>query len=240
MGLLEVEKHHSKGAVGNQPPPSASGTERCNFVFVLFLYEYRDALYVNLTNRCPVACRFCVRQSWDWSYRGQDLKLGRGEPTTRELIAGASERLSASPRLRELVFCGYGEPTMRLDAMNAVGLHVRLARPKLPIRLNTIGLGSLVQGRDIAPELALFLDSVSVSLNTADPAQWEELHRPSPAWRGRGHAAVREFVASCLKAGLKTTVTAVHLPEVDLAAVKNWARGAGAAFRLRPRLEDET
>jgi TatD family-associated radical SAM protein len=202
----------------------------------MHVYEHREGLYLNITNRCPVACAFCVKKDWGWQFHGQDLLLDGVEPTVRSLIDEINERLGRPGLYREMVFCGFGEPTMRMDAMNAVGLHVRLHRPETPIRLNTVGLGSLVHGRDIVPELALFLDSVSVSLNTADPVQWEEIHRPAPIYRGRGFVAARAFAERCAKAGLRTRVTAVERPDVDLAPLAAYALRIGAEFMARAAL----
>ena len=101
---------------------------------------------------------------------------------------------------REVVFCGYGESTYRLDEMSRLGRDLLCLRPEIPARLNTIGLGNLIWGRDIVSELAWFLRSVSVSLNTPDPVQWLELHRPAPAFREKGFAASRLFAERCVAA----------------------------------------
>lgn len=198
------------------------------------LYELEDRLYLNLTNRCPVACRFCVKRRWEMQFRGQDLRLER-EPELDELLPALERRLAALPP-REVVFCGYGECTYRLDLVSAIGLNLRLHRRGVRVRLDTIGLGSLIWGRDISRQLALCLDSVSVSLNTADAAQWEELHRPAPAFRGGGFQAAKEFIEACVRAGLDTRVTAVAQPGVDLAAVAALAGRLGAGFAARPLL----
>lgn len=198
------------------------------------LYELEDRLYLNLTNRCPVACRFCVKRSWDMQFRGQDLRLER-EPELDELLPAVEARFAVRPP-REVVFCGYGECTYRLDLVSAIGLNLRLHRKGVRVRLDTIGLGNLIWGRDISRQLALCLDCVSVSLNTADAAQWEELHRPAPAFRGGGFRAVREFIECCVRAGLETRVTAVAQAGVDLEAVAVLARRLGAGFAARPLL----
>jgi TatD family-associated radical SAM protein len=201
-------------------------------------YDHDGALYVNLTNRCPVACRFCAKQDWDWSFKGRDLLL-KTEAPLEELRSGLRGHLTAALRWSELVFCGFGESTYRLEEMSRLSRDTKELRPELPIRLNTIGLGNLIWGRDIVPELASFLDSVSVSLNTADPEQWVELHRPSPAFRTRGFADSRLFAEHCVAAGLRTRVTAVELPGVDLEAVGAYARRIGAEFFARPQLLDD-
>lgn len=200
------------------------------------LYEHGEGAYLNITNRCPVACRFCVKKAWNMQFRGRDLSLER-EPELDELLHALDARL-AQGGVREVVFCGYGESTYRLDVVSAVGLNLRLHRKSLKVRLDTIGLGSLIWGRDITRQLGMCLDAVSVSLNTADPAQWVELHRPAPAYREEGFAAACRFVTGCVAAGLETRVTAVELPEVDLSAVEALARSLGAGFYARPRLDE--
>ena len=213
----------------NQPLSTNSAPAAGSF------YEHDGGLYVNLTNRCPVACRFCAKQTWDWNFRGHDLLLRAEEPLA-QLRAGLRARLSGPRPWREVVFCGYGESTYRLAEMRRLARDSAGLRPGIPVRLNTIGLGDLIWGRDIVPELAKFLGSVSVSLNTVDPEQWVELHRPAPAFLVRGFAASRLFAERCVAAGLRTRVTAVELPEVDLGAVRAYARGLGAEFLARPQL----
>lgn len=200
-------------------------------------YEHDGGLYANLTNRCPVACDFCAKRSSQWRFSGHDLLL-RSEAPLAALRAELRERLSAPRPWSEIVFCGYGESTYRLAEMSRLGRDAKELRPAVSVRLNTIGLGDLIWGRDIVPELARFLDSVSVSLNTCDPRQWLRLHRPAPTFRARGFAAARLFARRCVAAGLRTRVTAVDLPGVDLGAVRDYARLIGAEFLARPPLRD--
>jgi TatD family-associated radical SAM protein len=201
-------------------------------------YGFEDALYLNLTNRCPTACVFCIKSRWAWTYRGWDLRLPEPEPPAEDFAAAAVERLSRHPH-RELVFCGYGEPTYRLPELVRVSRLVRRDFPELPLRLNTVGLGDLIWRADISEELARSVDAVSVSVNTADPAQWRRLHRPEARFLQEGFAAVLRFAARCAARGLATTLTAVDLPGVDALGVRDLAANLGLAFRLRPRLESE-
>lgn len=196
------------------------------------VYEYDGGLYVNLTSRCPTACAFCIKFSWDYRYRGHNLKLP-GEPTVEAILAATPSDLS---KYREVVFCGYGESTYRLAEMKELAAAFR-ARGARRLRLNTVGLGSLINGRDIAPELT-FLDAVSVSLNTVDPAAYLKIMRPLPEYRDRALDGVKAFIAACARAVPDTTVTAVALPGVDVSGVEPLARAAGARFRLRPHLDD--
>lgn len=200
-------------------------------------YLYRNGLYVNLTGRCPTQCAFCVKYSWDWKYRGYDLRLSR-EPALDEVLSAVRNEAG----FKELVFCGYGESTYRLEDMREISETLKAdwkarQRKNFPkIRLNTIGLGNLIHGRDIAGDLAGFLDCVSVSLNTSDPIQWLKLHRPLSPYRKKGFESVLDFIRNCVKALPETIVTAVELPGVDLQKVKILAESLGARFRLRPFL----
>jgi TatD family-associated radical SAM protein len=202
----------------------------------MILYEKDRSLYLNLTNRCPVSCRFCVKVPWDYMFEGNDLRLKGPEPTAAQLINALEAKLGAGGDWHEVVFCGFGECTFRLAEMTQVGLYLKTHHPKVKRRLNTVGLGDLIWGRDITPELARYLDDVAVSLNTADPKQWVELMQPAPAYRETGFAASRQFAARCVKAGIRTRVTAVELPEVDLKPLEQYAKSIGAGFTARPIL----
>lgn len=195
------------------------------------VYRYGKGLYVNLTSRCPTACRFCVKFTWNYDYRGFNLKLP-ADPSVREVLDAAPADLSP---FEEIVFCGYGEGTYRMKEMEELSLAFR-SRGARRVRLNTIGLGNLINDRDISPDLARFLDAVSISLNTVDPARYLDLMRPLTEYRGKALASVLEFIAAC--AGrLETTVTAVAGVSDDADAVRRAAESRGAKFLLRPFLD---
>lgn len=197
-------------------------------------YRHEGRVYLNATSRCPTACVFCVKGDWGWDYEGSSLLLAR-EPGARELAAAAEALLAREPA-EEAVFCGFGEPTERLETVLETASLLRARRPSLSLRLNTVGLGSALAGRDIAPELSRVFNRVSVSLNTADARQWRELHRPIPRLAASGFSEVCSFIARCASSGLATTATAIRLPDVDTSAVERLARSLGARFRLRPAL----
>jgi TatD DNase family protein len=207
------------------------------------VYRYGESLYVNLTNRCPTACVFCVKNAWKMDYRGNNLNLAGAEPSPAEVLMLAKAEWAAAP-FKELVFCGYGEPTMRLEALLACARLVKNGRAEpLPrgmrIRLNTNGLANAVWGRNVVPEMKGLIDSVHVSLNTADPAQWLELMRPMEPWSATGFEKVKEFVREASMLLPETVVTAIQTPGVDLDKFSELAARLGAGVRLRPRLETE-
>lgn len=202
----------------------------------MIVYEKDRALYVNLTNRCPVSCSFCVKVPWNYRFEGSDLRIKGAEPTAEEVLNILRQKLE-SPGWREVVFCGFGECTYRLGEMTTIGLYLKAHHPAVKVRLNTVGLGNLIWEKDITPQLALFLDDVAVSLNTAEPEQWVDLLRPAPAYRDQGFAASRQFAEKCVAAGIRTRVTAVELPEVDVAPLRRYAASIGAEFTARPTLD---
>lgn len=209
----------------------------------VIVYRYKSGLYVNLTNRCPTACAFCVKHAWKMDYRGSDLDLRGAEPSPAEVLALAKAEWASAP-FEELVFCGYGEPTMRLEALLACARMIRNGRAEplpraLRVRVNTNGLANAVWGRNVVPEMKGLIDSVHVSLNTSDPAQWRALMRPLEPWAATGFEKVKEFIREASLLLPETVATAVEGPELDSAAFGELAAKLGAEVRLRPRLETE-
>lgn len=186
-------------------------------------YEMWGNLYLNITNRCTNECSFCIRYQTDvlWGY---NLKLDR-EPTVAEVL----EAIGDPTRYREVVFCGYGEPTVRLDVVKAVGAEVKRLGGR--VRIDTNGQGSLIWSRNIAPELAEFADAVSVSLNAHDEETYDRLCRPT---RGRGvFRHVLSFIRECRKAGIEVSASVVDVPGIDLARTEAVARELGVPLRVR-------
>ncbi len=168
------------------------------------LYPVRDGLYVNLTNRCPCACTFCLRQRGPGVYGSDSLWLER-EPTAAEVKAAFESRDWAS--CGEIVFCGYGEPTERLEVLLDVAAWVKAHRPEMRVRVNTNGLSDLINARPTAAEFAGKVDCLSISLNTDDPAEYEALCRP-------------KFGAAAYPALLKFAEEAArHVPDVRMTVV---------------------
>jgi TatD DNase family protein len=186
-------------------------------------YEMWGNLYLNITNRCTNSCGFCIRYQTDvlWGYT---LKLDR-EPTVEEVIDAVGD----PTRYREVVFCGFGEPTVRLDVVTEVGRRLRAAGAR--VRLDTNGHGNVIWNRNIVPELAAAVDSVSVSLNAADADAYERLCRPRFGAGTFDH--VLAFVRECRKAGVETAVSAVDVPGVDVEKVRALAAGLGVPLRVR-------
>lgn len=136
-------------------------------------YEVHDNIYVNLTNKCPCACTFCLRQTRDHMENSHVLWLEHA-PSFEE-VQEAMKAVDFS-KYKEVVFCGFGEPTEALDVLKQSAKLIK-EKYNMLIRINTNGLGNLVNGRDIVPELKGLVDTVSVSLNTPNADEYHRLVR---------------------------------------------------------------
>jgi TatD DNase family protein len=187
-------------------------------------YTLRDALYVNLTIRCNADCVFCDRKG-DAIIKGHNLKIER-EPTADEVIL----EIGDPTRYREIVFCGYGEPSIRLEELKEVARWVKAHGGAT--RLNTDGHGNIINKRNIVPELVGLLDAVSISLNSPDPRQYGELMRVDGE---RFFAAMVEFAKECVRLLPRTVMTVVDLDEVQMDRARRLVEEEiGAGFQVRP------
>ena len=142
-------------------------------------YEYEGALYVNLTNRCNCNCVFCLRHGKaEGSIYTEDSLWLEHEPSHEEAMASFLSR--DIPSYREIVFCGYGEPTYRLDDILWLvdTLKERFGDKLPPVRINTNGHANLIQGRNVCPELKGRIDTLSISLNGDNAANYVAVTRP--------------------------------------------------------------
>ncbi len=195
-------------------------------------YRYKDALYLNITHKCPTACEFCIKFSWDYMYRSNNLLLKK-EPEVADILKAVGD----PSKYNEIVFCGYGESTYRLKEMEEISKTLK-ARGAQKVRLNTIGLGNAINKRDIAPDLAKILDGICISLNTPDPEVWKKIHRPLPEFKETGFDAVCDFIRKSAKLIPNTLVTAVEVPEIDRAKFESLVASLGARVRWRSYLDE--
>lgn len=191
---------------------------------VKIAYPIRDSLYLNITNRCSIFCTFCGKFS-SYTVKGHNLKL-RQEPDFNEIIKSA-EAFDLS-KYSEIVFCGYGEPTVRLDILKEVGKYFKDKGFK--IRINTDGVANLYHKRNIVPELD-FVDVYSVSLNAQDSETYQKIIKSS--YKDDAFPAILEFLKLAKESGATVIATVVATPEVDVDACKAIADGLGIEFRSR-------
>lgn len=192
-------------------------------------YPIRDSLYLNITNDCTNNCTFCARNN-GFIVKGHDISLDHN-PSSQELIEAIEAALAKVDAgfYKEVVFCGYGEPTMCLETVLTVGKYLK--EKGFATRLNSNGLANLYFKRDITPELSKVIDKISISLNTADPEQYDALCRSQ--FGKDAFPGMLEFTACCLKANIHTTLSVVDMPDIDVEAARRLAEEIGAHFRAR-------
>jgi TatD DNase family protein len=186
-------------------------------------YPIRNSLYLNITNRCTAACTFCVRYHTDF-VKGHNLRLGE-EPAAEDVI----REIGDPTRYAEVVFCGYGEPLLRLDAVKAIAAEVKRRGGK--VRIDTNGHANLIHKRNVLPELAGLVDAVSVSLNAQNAEVYEKLTQPK--FGAPTYDAVKEFIREAKKYVPDVTATVVSAPGVEVEACRRIAEELGAKFRVR-------
>lgn len=188
-------------------------------------YRIRNSLYLNITNRCTNACTFCAKRS-DYHVKGHNLRLP-GEPGVAEVLAEIGDPTACD----EVVFCGFGEPLLRLEEVKEIARAVKAKGGR--VRVNTDGLGNLVHGRNILPELAGLVDALSVSLNAPDARTYARI---CPNRYGEASfPAILEFLREAPRHVPSVVATAVALPGLPHDAVRRLAESMpGVSFRLRP------
>ena len=192
-------------------------------------YEVGDNLYLNFTNKCPCACTFCIRNNADGAYGSDPLWLEH-EPSMEEIWEDLDRRDLA--KYGEIVFCGYGEPTERLETLVEVAKELK-KRPGCPaLRINTNGLGDLVNGRSIAAELCEVLDVISVSLNAGTKEEYLKVTRPKFP---EAFEAMQRFTADCVKTGKAQVMMSVVdvIPQAEIDAARQVTESLGAKLRVR-------
>lgn len=190
---------------------------------VKFTYQLRDSLYINVTNRCNADCVFCDRKG-EAVLNGYNLKMLKSEEPDAQVYI---DEIGDPTKYKEIVFCGYGEPTIRWDVVKEISKYVKDNGGYT--RMNTDGHGNFINKRDITPELKDLVDVVSISLNSTDPKQYAELMRVSPEM----HAEMLDFAKKANEYS-KVVMSIVGLDEVDkekaIDLVKN---KLGVEFRER-------
>jgi len=193
-------------------------------------YAVDGRLYLNITNSCTLRCAFCPKSHAVYRYLDHDLELV-GEPTYDDVITAIGD----PGRYTETVFCGYGEPTLRLPLL--LELAQWLKGHDCRVRVVTDGLASLANRRDVPPEMAGLVDALTVSLNAQSPNVYDRHCRPTlpGAWQ-----AMIDFLQQAPRYVPEVTATAVDgLEDVDIDACARLASMCGARFRRRERFDPE-
>lgn len=197
-------------------------------------YQIRNSLYLNITNRCTNYCTFCAkhvpagfkRGFKSYTVKGHYLRL-KEEPAFQDVIRAVGDR--PAEKYNEIVFCGFGEPLIRLDLVKEAGLFLKKQGCK--IRIDTDGLANLVHGRNILPELK-FVDTISVSLNAPDSETYQRLVKTP--YGDKAFPAIVWFLKEAKKYIPKVVATVVAVPGLDIETCRKLAEDEiGVAFRVR-------
>ncbi|HEY6435475.1 MAG TPA: TatD family nuclease-associated radical SAM protein, partial [Ignavibacteriaceae bacterium] len=190
----------------------------------VFTYTLDNSLYINITNRCNAHCVFCKRKEHP-ILKGYNLGMERSEEPTAEIYIN---EIGDPKKYSEIVFCGYGEPTIRWDIVKDISRYVKANGGKT--RLNTNGHGNIINKKDIAPEMKGLIDVVSISLNTFDPKQYAELVGLESSYFDE----MINFAKNSKPFVEKVVMTIVSIDEVDIErARKITEEEIGAEFRVR-------
>jgi len=185
-------------------------------------YKIRDNLYLNITNRCTNKCSFCIRFHTDY-VKGHNLRLER-EPSEDEV----KKEVGDPSQYKEVVFCGYGEPLLRLDLVKGVATWIKQNNGK--VRINTNGHGNLIHGRNILPELKGVVDSISISLDAHDEETYNKKCRPAFQ---NAFGEIINFIKEAKKFIPEVRITVVTLEGVDVEKCRKIAEDLGVEFRVR-------
>jgi len=206
-------------------------TEEDNLVYLL-----DGKVYINLTNKCTNDCIFCIRSLKD-DVDGANLWLKNDNADAQAVI---DQLLKLKKDEKEVVFCGYGEPTLKLDVLKEVARFVKEKYPEMKVRLNTNGHSNFVYKRNIVPELVGLVDEVSVSLNASNEELYKELASPNIKCE-YPLEEVKDFIKKCSEAGIFTVASVVSGYKdykIDLEECEKISNELGAKFKVREWLDN--
>lgn len=200
-----------------------------------YVYLLDDKIYINLTNLCTNDCVFCIRAIKD-DVVGANLFLDTEKLDVEEV----KKQLDAfkPENYKDIVFCGYGEPILKLEELKEIAKYIKEKYPHIKTRINTNGQGNIIYKRNIVPELKGIIDSISVSFNGENKEVYDAISLPKLE---NAYDGMKEFIKECVKEGIETTATIVtgyKNYNVDLNSCKTQIEALGAKFRERPWLDN--
>ncbi|MCX5725810.1 MAG: TatD family nuclease-associated radical SAM protein [Candidatus Saganbacteria bacterium] len=201
-------------------------------------YQLGDSLYLNITNRCTNQCTFCIRYKTRTFHGKYPLWLNR-EPAAKEIL----EAIGDPSKYKQIVFCGYGEPLIRLETIKEVAKDLKSKIQNLKskqgviIRIDTNGEANLFYQRNILPELKGLIDSISISLNAENAEVYDSSCRS--IYGKKAFDAIIEFIKESKKYIPKVEITVVDIPGIDKKACEKIAKDLGVKFRVRSYYEEK-
>ena len=197
----------------------------------VLVYTLDGKIYINLTNRCTNDCIFCLRNDKS-DVKGQELWLDDENSTAKDVIEQFEKIYPETPS-SEIIFCGYGEPMLKLEELKEVAKYIKQKLPASKIRVNTNGHANFVYKRNVVPELEGLVDEFSVSLNGATKEEYNELSQPK---FDEAYDEVKKFIKACADEKISVVASVVDGYKgrrLDLKKCEQIAKDLGAKFRVR-------
>ena len=201
------------------------------------LYFLDNKPYINMTNACTNACVFCLRNQKD-DVQGTNLWLDKDNTTANAVIKQIEAKKDIIAKSDEIVFCGYGEPLIKINEVVEISKYLKENYPNIKIRINTNGHANAIHKRNVALELAPYIDSISISLNGENEEIYNKVSNPKIE---NAYEEVKRFLRACVEEKIKTTTTVVSsVPNypVNVDRCEVVAKSLGAKFRARDFIEN--
>lgn len=194
-----------------------------------YAYRVDNSIYLNITNRCTNDCVFCLRNNSSDAYGSDPLWLEK-EPSAFEVIDAINSIYF--PECESFVFCGYGEPTCRLDCLLQVASLLK-NKYTLPIRLNTNGQSELINGCDSTKRLFGIIDKVSISLNAPNAKCYDSICKS--VFGETAFNAIISFGKNCVGniPDVVFSIVEETISPDDIAKCKEIVEEIGAKIRIR-------
>jgi TatD DNase family protein len=192
-------------------------------------YVFGNNLYLNITNKCMMACPYCIKYKWGNKFNGNDLKLEK-EPSCKEVI----KSIVNPKKYNEIIFCGYGDSLVRLEEVKEIASWIK--EHGGIVRINTAGLANKYHSRNILPELKGLVDVISVSLNGSSPKEYNKIN--SPMYKEESFVEVINFVKEAKNYIPEVVITTIEFHDFDVSKVEKIAREVGVRFRVRAYLDE--
>ena len=196
------------------------------------LYFLDNKPYINMTNACTNACVFCIRNQKD-DVQGANLWLNQDNVCAKDVIKQINDNKEKILKSGEIVFCGYGEPLLKLSEIIEISKYIKENLPSIKIRINTNGHANAIYKRNIASDIAKFIDSISISLNAHNEETYNKLSNPKIP---NAYEEVKRFIRACVEEKIETYATVVsNVPNYDIDAQRceKIVKSLGAKFRSR-------
>jgi len=195
------------------------------------VYLLDGKIYINLTNRCTNDCIFCIRNDKD-DVCGQALWLDNENSTAKDVIIQFEKIYSSTPS-KEVIFCGYGEPMLKLDVLKDVASYIKNKYPYIKIRVNTNGHANFIYKRNIVPDLKGLVDEFSVSLNGENKEEYNKYSQPKFE---EAYEETKKFIKACSDENISVIASVVdgyQGKHLNLENCEKISKDLGAKFRVR-------